>query len=84
MKEHRVLDCNSKEVAIIRAYADSWGRETNAMEALSFRGEGLPASADEYLLRKIEATHTALLSRFEYLVGLIWEVNQRLKREEER
>jgi len=82
MSEHCVLDCRDKEIAMLRAYADSHKEQRAMMEGLSFKNEGLPADEIDYLARKIEVLLSMSLARFEYLVGLIWEVEQRRKSEE--
>jgi len=81
MKEHSILDCDDKEVARIRAIGEVCKLQSETANTLSFKGDGLPDSDIEYLRRKTEVMHAFSLVHFEYLVGLIWEVNQRLKRE---
>jgi hypothetical protein len=42
--------------------------------------EGLPKSADVYLLRKIDALHDLEWERFMRLFDMVWELHERVRR----
>lgn len=81
MSEHSVLDCSSREWAIFQAHVEVGELRGDLTKTYSFEGEGLPDSTEEYLRRKTEVLHTFMQANFDYLVGLIWEAEQRRKGE---